>query len=332
LSDVIVYSVVSLTALGALFGLGLAIAARKFAVKQDPRVAEVEALLPGANCGGCGYAGCHAFARALVAGIVSPYDCAPGGSDGAGAIAQVLGLETEERVPVVAVVACKGGNRVEVLMDYQGLESCKAVTLLSDNLRVCPYGCIGLGDCVTACPFDAIHMENGFAVVDEAKCTGCGTCVEVCPKGIISLVARPQKVRVVCSSHDKGKSVKSICEVGCIACGLCAKNCPVKCIEIVNNLAVIDHEKCTNCGICAAKCPTNSIADQVAARPKAFIGTSCTGCGDCVKVCPFKAIEGEEGKKHSVIHEKCIGCGLCRDVCKENAVTIAGALGHLPED
>jgi RnfABCDGE-type electron transport complex B subunit len=332
LSDVIIYSVVSLTVLGALFGLGLAIAARKFAVKQDPRVAEVEALLPGANCGGCGYAGCQAFARAIVEGIVSPYDCAPGGSETAGAIAKVLGLEAEERVPVVAVVACKGGNRVETLMDYQGLESCKAVALLSDNLRACPYGCIGLGDCVEACPFDALHMENGFAVVDETRCTGCGKCVETCPKGIISLVARPQKVRVVCSSHDKGRSVKSICEVGCIACGLCAKNCPVKCIEIANSLAVIDHEKCTNCGICAAKCPTHSITDQVTARPRAFIGTSCTGCGDCVKVCPFKAIDGEEGKKHSVIHEKCIGCGLCRDVCEENAVTIAGALGHLPED
>ena len=332
MSDVIVYSVVSLTALGALFGLGLALAARKFAVKQDPRVAKVEALLPGANCGGCGYAGCLAFARALVEGIASPYDCAPGGSETAGAVAEVLGLEKEERVPVVAVVACKGGNRVEAKMDYQGLASCKAVALLSDNLRACPYGCIGLGECVEACPFEAISMEDGYAVVDEAECTGCGRCVETCPKAIIGLVSRPQKVRVVCSSRGRGKSVKSICEVGCIACGLCAKNCPVKCIEIKDNLAVIDHEKCTNCGICAAKCPTNSIADKVSARPKAFIGPSCTGCGDCVKVCPFKAIEGEEGAKHSVIHEKCLGCGLCRDVCKENAVTIAGALGHLPED
>jgi electron transport complex protein RnfB len=332
LSDVIIYSVLSLTALGAVFGLGLALAARKFAVKQDPRVAEVEALLPGANCGGCGYAGCLAFAKALVAGAVSPYDCAPGGSEMASTVAEVLGLEKEERVPVVAVVGCKGGNKVDPKMDYDGLETCKAVNLLADNLRMCPYGCIGLGDCIEACPFDAMEMEDGYAVVDEAKCTGCGQCLEACPKAIIYLVSRPKKVRVVCSSHDRGKSVKTACAVGCIACGLCAKNCPAKCIEIVDNLAVIDHEKCINCGICAAKCPTKSIADKVTVRPQAFIGPSCTGCGECVKVCRFKAIEGEEGKKHSVIHEKCIGCGLCGDVCEADAVTFAGALGHQPED
>jgi electron transport complex protein RnfB len=332
LSHIVVYSVVSITALGALFGFGLALAARKFAVKQDPRVSKVEALLPGANCGGCGYAGCLAFARALVEGKASPYDCAPGGMDTANAVAEVLGLAKEERVPVAAVVACRGGAKVEAKMEYHGLETCKAVTLLADNLRACAYGCIGFGDCARACPFDAIRLEEGYAVVDETKCTGCGQCIEACPKRIIHMVARPKKVRVVCSSHDKGKSVKSICAVGCIACGLCAKNCPVKCIEIVDNLAVIDHERCTNCGICAAKCPTKSIADTVAARPKAFIGPACTGCGACVKVCPFKAIEGEDGEKHAVIHEKCIGCGLCRDVCEANAVTIAGALGHQPEN
>jgi electron transport complex protein RnfB len=146
------------------------------------------------------------------------------------------------------------------------------------------------------------------------------------------MVPKPQKVRVACSSHDRGKAVKGICEVGCIGCGICAKSCPVKCIEIADNLAVIDREKCINCGICAAKCPTHSIVDKVVARPKAFIGTACTGCGECVEVCPFKAIEGEPGAKHSIVHEKCIGCGLCRDVCKEDAITVAGALGHLLEE
>ena len=189
MSDVIIHSVVSLTALGALFGLGLAIAARKFAVKQDPRVATVEALLPGANCGGCGYAGCLAFARAIVEGIASPYDCAPGGSETANAVAEALGVAKEARVPVVAVGACRGGNRVEAKMDYQGLASCKAVTLLSDNLRACPYGCIGLGDCVEACPFGAIYAHP--EVEHPIKCDVCGgnpRCVEICPKGAIRFI------------------------------------------------------------------------------------------------------------------------------------------------
>ncbi len=332
MSDVILYSIVSLTAMGALFGLGLAIAARKFAVKRDERVDKIENLLPGANCGGCGYAGCLGFARALVEGEASPYDCAPGGVEMAHEIADLLGLEKTDKVPVVAVVGCMGGDRVEPKIDYNGINSCKALTLLSDNIRACPYGCIGLGSCVEACPFDALHMVDGCALVDDPKCTGCGKCVSVCPKNLIHLVPKVKKVRVTCSSLDRGKSVKAICDVGCIGCGICAKNCPVECIELKDNLAVIDHDTCINCGICAAKCPTASIVDRVAARPKAFITTSCTGCGECVKVCAFKAIEGEPGEKHTVIHDKCIGCGQCRDVCKENAITIAGALGHLPEE
>jgi electron transport complex protein RnfB len=332
LTDVVLYSVVSLTVLGAVFGLGLAIAARRLAVEKDERIALIIDVLPGANCGGCGYPGCAGFASALVEGKADPNDCSPGGSEVAGKVASILGREVTEKTPMVAFVGCRGGDRVAAAIDYKGLLSCTAAALMSENVRVCPYGCIGLGTCVEACPFDALHMVDGYAVVDEARCTGCGKCVAACPKNLIYMVPKPKKVRIACTSHDKGKAVKTVCPVGCIACGICAKNCPVACIEITDNLAVIDHEKCINCGICAAKCPTKSIVDKVPARPRAFIDTKCTGCGACVKVCPVKAIEGEEGQKHAVIAEKCIGCGLCRDACDIGAITIAGALGHLPEE
>jgi len=332
LTDVVLYSVVSLTVLGAVFGLGLAIAARKLAVEKDERIGLIEEVLPGANCGGCGYPGCAGFAAALVAGKADPTDCAPGGPEIAGRVADILGLEAARKTPTVAFVGCRGGERVAPAIDYKGIRTCTAAALMSENLRVCPYGCIGLGTCVEACPFDALHMVEGYAEVDDAACTGCGKCIEACPKNLIYMVPKPKKVRVACSSHDKGKAVKTVCPVGCIGCGICAKNCPAKCIEIADNLAVIDHEKCINCGICAAKCPTKSIVDKVTARPRAFIDTKCTGCGSCVKVCPVKAIEGEEGQKHSVITEKCIGCGLCKDACEVGAITIAGALGHLPEE
>jgi electron transport complex protein RnfB len=332
LPNVVLYSVLTLAILGAVFGFGLAIAARKLAVEKDERIALIEEELPGANCGGCGFPGCAGFAQALVEGKASPADCAPGGPKTASRIAAILGQEAVEKTPMVAFVACRGGDRVAPSVDYKGLDTCTAAALLAENVRVCPFGCIGLGTCVEVCPFDALHMVDGYAEVDEAACTGCGKCVEVCPKNLIHLVPKPKKVRIACSSLDKGKSVKLVCPVGCIGCGICAKNCPAECIQIVDNLAVIDHEKCINCGICAAKCPTKSIVDKVAARPRAFIDTKCTGCGTCIKVCPMKAIEGEEGEKHRVITEKCIGCGLCKDACEAGAITIAGALGHLPED
>ncbi|MGQ9604426.1 MAG: RnfABCDGE type electron transport complex subunit B [bacterium] len=328
MSGIVIYSVVSLTAMGAVFGLVLAIAAKRFAVARDHRIEEIESMLAGANCGACGYGGCGGFAKALVAGKASPYDCSPSGVEVADRIAELLGAEKVEKKAMVAMVGCRGGDRVAIKMDYSGITSCKALALLADNLRLCSYGCIGLGTCVEVCPFNAIRMVDGFAEVDDSKCTGCGKCVDACPKGIIYLVPKTNKVRIACSSHGRGKEVKAICEVGCIGCGICVKSCPVKCIELVDNLPVIDHSRCINCGICAAKCPTKSIVDRVKARPKAFIGTDCTGCGECIRVCQFKAIEGEEGKRHRILLEKCIGCGLCMDVCKEKAISIAGALGH----
>ncbi len=328
MSSIVLNSALSLTAMGAVFGLVLAIAAKKFVVERDERVAEIEALLPGTNCGGCGYATCTGFAKALVEGKIDPHLCSSGRGDVSTRIIRTLAREITEATPQVAVVGCGGGSRVRPKIDYRGITSCTALVLLADNLRECRYGCIGLGTCVGACPFDAMKVVEGCAVVVDAKCSGCGKCIEACPKRIIYLVPKPKKVRLACSSQDEGKQVKAICDVGCIACGVCVKSCPAECIEIRDNLAVIDHEECTNCGICAAKCPTDSIVDRVAARPKAFIGTSCSGCGECVHVCPFEAVEGEPPGKHMVVLDKCIGCGLCIEVCTDRAITMVGALGH----
>ena len=328
MSYVVLYSALSLTTMGAAFGVLLALAAKKFAVARDERVERIQAILPGANCGGCGYVGCEGFARALVAGKVDAGLCSPMGGEAALRMAEILGREVTEKTRQVAFVGCEGGSRVRPRVDYRGVRSCAALVLLTENLRECRYGCIGLGTCVEACHFDAIAMVDGCAVVDDSRCTGCGACVKACPKRIISLVPRPKKVRVACSSHYVSKDVKAVCGVGCIACAICVKSCPVECIEIRADLAALDHEKCINCGICAALCPTGTIVDRVAARPKTFIGTSCSGCGECVKVCRLKAIEGKIGSKHAVILEKCIGCGLCIDVCGEKAITMVGALGH----
>jgi electron transport complex protein RnfB len=314
--------------MGAAFGAALAAAARRFAVAKDPRVAELEALLPQANCGGCGYGGCEGFAKAVAAGKVDPGLCGSSGDEARATMAAILNRPMPEQISQVAAVACNGGSRVKPRIDYRGITSCGALALLADNLRECRYGCIGLGTCVDVCPTRAISVADGVAAIDGGKCTGCAACVASCPKEIIVLVSRSKKVRVACSSHDAGLAVKAICDDGCTGCGVCVSACPVGAIEISGGLAVIDEGRCTNCAICVAKCPTGSLVDRAAARPKAFIGTSCTGCGECLEVCPLGAIEGAPESKHLVMLEKCIGCGQCVDVCKVRAITMAGALGH----
>jgi electron transport complex protein RnfB len=311
--------------IGLLLGLGLALAAKKLAVPKDPRVEKIGEILPGANCGGCGYPGCAAFAEAVVAGAAPPGGCVAAGAGVNARIAAILGVAVDESSRKVAVVHCGGGHSAVDAFAYRGPENCASALLVMEGHKLCRFGCIGFGDCVAACPFDAIHMgENGLPVVIPEKCTGCGKCVSTCPRSIISLWPEDRKVVIACSSRDKGGIARKACSVTCIGCGKCAKACPVEAITVENFLASIDPSKCINCGICAGECPTSAIVDMVPARPKAFIDNTCIGCTLCTKVCPTGAIRGEVRQKHEVVPEKCVGCGQCVPKCPKKSIRMLG--------
>jgi len=329
MSSGILIPILSVGGLGLIFGVGLALAAKRFAVKVDPRVEKILEALPGANCGVCGYLGCSGFAEAVVAGKAPVNGCVPGGPAVAKTLGKIMGKEAEEGIKKIAFVQCRGGkDKAKGKFSYQGLENCGAASLISGGPKTCRYGCLGFGDCVKVCPFGAIEMvEDGIPVVDDEKCTGCGLCVQACPRGIISLLPFSQKVFVACVSKDRAAVVKKACAVGCIGCGICAKKCPQEAITIKDNYVWFDYNKCTSCGICAYVCPTKAIVDKVKARPKASIGTGCTGCGICKEVCPAKVISGEKKSRHQVDMDKCIGCGLCFEKCPVKAINMVGALG-----
>lgn len=317
--------------LGLLLGIVLAVAASKLAVKVDPREERIRGILPGANCGGCGFPGCDGYAAAVVAGKAPTNACPVGGSDVARRVAEVMGQEATESEPLVAKLICRGGTgQAPRRFEYQGATNCRQAALLLGGPKACIYGCIGMGHCVTVCPFGAIRLgDDNLPVIDEKKCTGCGACVRECPKHVLRLLPASKLVYLACASHDKGRAVKAVCKVGCIGCGLCVKNCPVEALALVDNLPVMDEAKCIDCGICVHKCPTRSFIDRAKGRPRAVINNECNGCTLCItKACKFKAIEGEPKQKHRVITEKCIGCGECVRVCPKDAIDMVGALGH----
>jgi len=258
----ILYAIAALGIIGLLFGLFLAIAARVFAVETDPRVEAVKEILPGANCGACGYAGCVNFAESVIHGEAKPNDCIPADEETVKAIAEVLGQEVSVSAQPLATVFCIGDcYKTTDKFIYDGVKDCAIAGDFYNGFKACGYGCLGFGNCVRVCPFDAIRMgTHGLPVVDIEKCTGCGLCVKECPRDLIQML--PPGIEghlVLCSSQDRGKAVSKVCEVGCIACKACVKACPQEAIEMDGKLAVIDLEKCNDCGDCVEKCPPGTI-------------------------------------------------------------------------
>ena len=263
---VLLSTILTLSLLGILAAVVLYFVAQKFKVEEDPRIDEVEKMLPGANCGGCGFAGCRGMADALVKNDdISALFCPVGGGDTMKGIAAYLGKAAPEKEPMVATVRCGGvcDKRPRTNI-FDGAKSCAVASSLYVGETACAYGCLGYGDCVAACAFDAIHInpETGIAEVDAEKCTACGACVKACPKKIIELRKKWPKGRAVyvgCVSKDKGAVVMKACKAGCIGCGKCEKVCAFGAITIENNLAYIDSQKCKLCRKCVNECPTGAI-------------------------------------------------------------------------
>ncbi len=269
--SIIVKSAISIAILGIGFGILLGVASIVFHVDQDPRVDEIMEVIPGANCGGCGFPGCGGLATAIVEGKAPVNACPVGGAKVAAQIAAIMGVEAGASERQAAFIKCKGTCSVaKEKYDYVGISDCTmAAQLAGKGSKGCTYGCMGLGSCQKVCMFDAIELVDGIAVVNSDKCTACKKCIAACPKGLIELVPVKSEVRVACNSHDKGKEVMANCSVGCISCKICQKNCPEGAITIENDLAHIDYDKCTGCGICAAKCPKKTILNPNAPAPKA---------------------------------------------------------------
>jgi len=260
--ETVLIALAVLAVLGAIFGAILAFASKVFAVEKDPREEAIAGCLPGANCGGCGFPGCGGYAAAVVKGEAPVNACAAGGEAVAAKIAEIMGVSAGESVKKVAVVHCSGGGADKAKYEYIGVHDCLAAAKLpGGGPLACAYGCLGMGTCEKVCPFDAIHVVDGVAKVDEDKCKACNKCVDVCPRHIIALEPYKTKrhVSIPCSSKAKGPAVTKVCADGCIGCSMCAKACPKEAINMVDNLAVIDYDKCIGCGLCAQKCPRHLI-------------------------------------------------------------------------
>ncbi|EAX48120.1 electron transport complex, RnfABCDGE type, B subunit [Thermosinus carboxydivorans Nor1] len=278
-----------LTSLGLVFGFILAFANKKFAIEVNPLIHLVEDVLPKGQCGACGFAGCQAYAEAVVLRPdVPPNLCIPGKEAVAKAVAELTGKVAEAVEPRIAQVKCAGvAGKAAKDYEYQGVQDCVAASLLAGGFKTCKYGCLGLGTCAKNCTFNAITMSpDGLPVIDPDKCTGCGKCETVCPKQVITMMPLGARVRVNCNSKDKGAVARKACSVACIGCSLCARECPHGAIKIENNLATVDahicKEQCTDAK-CLTKCPTKAIRPAVlgvvpGSESQASVEAVCPSC------------------------------------------------------
>ena len=266
-------TIASITGIGAVFGLMLSVAKLKLRVERDPRFDKILELLPNANCGACGQPGCAGYAAKIIEGEVEITLCPAAGAEAVQGIADLMGIEATAQKPQTARIHCHGSLEViNTSFIYNGPRSCTAAQQIMEGFKVCKFGCLGLGDCVKSCPFDAIHIDGrGLPLVDMEKCTGCGNCVEACPREIISLLDKDYDVYVLCKNREKAPIMKRGCSVGCIACKRCVKACKEifeemeipeaeTAIDVEGFLAIIDYDKCIDCGKCAEVCPQNVIA------------------------------------------------------------------------
>lgn len=251
-----------LVVIGIVAAVILSVADKFLSVPTDERVENIRDVLPGANCGACGFAGCNEYAAALASGQTDITTlCTPGGGDVAKGISEILGVVAGEVIPKVAIVKCSGDcDNTNYKMDYQGEQTCAACHLLYSGRGECSYSCTGLGDCVAVCPYGAIQVVDGLARVNRCQCVGCGLCAKACPKHIIEIINNDNTTFVACNSKEKGAVKRKICTKGCIGCKKCERVCEYGAITVADNVATVDYSKCTNCKACSEGCPVKVIA------------------------------------------------------------------------
>jgi len=262
--SVIITAIISVTVIGLICAVILNVASQLMYVKVDERVTQLIDIMPGANCGACGYPGCEGFAVALAAGEAQPNLCTPGGIELLKKISEILGIEAGSIEKKIAVVHCLGDNdKQQLKMEYKGIKSCEGAKQLYGGQCACAFGCLGYGDCQIVCPTNAICLENGLARIIKDLCTGCGLCVKACPNKLITIENASIQVVIACKNIEKGAVVGKKCKTGCIGCGKCARECCQKAIVMEDFLAKIDYSKCDGCAACVESCVKKCIIKNV---------------------------------------------------------------------